>query len=600
MSKKILFNVLILSFLALGFAKAQNIQFEDAKFKAMLLSSPQMPPDPYPSYGQITYYGQNQIIAKDVNGNVVAIDTNGDGEISQAEALNIYQLDIHDDGRTGSDGIIWDVYIKSMKGIEYFTNLTQLTCTNFISLESLDLSALTKLKELNYSGAFFVNVYGSVFVGSLSNLILPETPTLESLKCSGNMISNLDFLSGHPNLKKLTLDYINAENINITGAQFPHLEELSVLQRIPDVNVTVSDLPELTTFNCGVPSNNSSDLSSWFYYDNNVPNIILSLSNLPKIDTLNIQGKNITINNLPNLTSLNCSARIDDPVGSFRPGSVESLVLNGVPKLTEIYADNHKLKSLDLSKLPNLVTLSLWGRNDDWPPTSTLENLDVSKNINLQTLYLSENNISTLDVSKNINLQTLGLYNNANLKTLDVSHNINLVKLGLYGCTGLTSLYMKNGVKKTFYTSYGDPRFYLFPDSYYLNNTNLNYICCDEDEINAVKDYMQSFTQWDNNTQSEYTLNPTVTSDCETYGLGTEDLSPQAKATLYPNPVKDVLYFSASGKVAKAEVYDLNGRLIKTSAVSNNSVNVSSLSKGVYFIILHTDKGTVKEKFIKN
>jgi len=152
-------------------------------------------------------------------------------------------------------------------------------------------------------------------------------------------------------------------------------------------------------------------------------------------------------------------------------------------------------------------------------------------------------------------------------------------------------LYMKNGVKKTFALGYND-----FNDllnygggAYFFNYTSLNYICCDEDEVDAVKNYMQSSVN-----------NVTVTSDCEPYGLGTEDLSPQAKVALYPNPVKEVLYFSTSGKVAKAEIYDLNGRLVKTAAVSNNSMNVSSLSKGVYFIILHTDKGTVKEKFIKN
>jgi len=593
MNKKLLFNGLILSFLALGFTKAQNIQFEDAKFKAMLLSSPQ----PLDIQYNDPYYGLNRITAKDANGNVVAIDANGDGEISQAEALNIYQLDIHDDGRTWYDGTTRDVYIKSIKGIEYFTNLTQLTCTNFISLESLDLSTLTKLKELNYSGAFFVDVYGSVFVGSLSNLILPETPTLEVLDVSGNMISSLDFLSGYPNLKKLTLDYINVENINITGAQYPHLEELSVMQRIPDVTVTVSDLPELTTFNCGVPPNNSSDLSSWFYDTNNPPNIILSLSDLPKITTLVIQGKNITIDNLPNLSSLDCSARVDSYYTGYYPGRVESLLLSGVPKLTEIGAYNQRLKTLDLSNVPNLVTLGLSHYIID--STLTLENLDVSKNINLQALYLGENSIPTLDVSKNINLKTLKLGDNYSLQTLDVSHNINLVNLELWGCTGLTSLYMKNGVKKTFDTSTWGALSRV-DNNYYLNDTSLNYICCDEDEIDAVKEYIQSFTQWDNNTQSKYTLNPTVTSDCEPYGLGTEDLSPQPKVALYPNPVKEVLYFSASGKVAKAEVYDLNGRLIKTSTVSNNSMNVSSLSKGVYFIILHIDKGVIKEKFIKN
>jgi len=578
MNKKLLFNVLILSFLALSFAKAQNIQFEDAAFKAKLLSAPQN-------------YEYGIVVAKDANGNSVAIDANHDGEISQAEALNIYELNIDDDtGRTWY-GEVFSSFIQSMKGIEYFTNLTQLTCTNFLSLKSLDVSALTKLKELTCSGIFSA-YWGPVLVGSLSNLILPKTPTLEVLDISGSSISSLDFLSGYPNLKKLNIDNINVENINITGAQFPHLEELSAMQRIPDVTVTVSDLPELTTFNCGVPSNDSEGYR--FYDNNNPPNIILSLSNLPKIDTLVIQGKNITINNLPNLSFLNCSARSGTSVSNyFFPGSVESLVLNGVPKLTEIYADNHKLKSLDLSKLPNLVTLSLWGRNEDW--TSTLENLDVSKNVNLETLNLSENNISTLDVSKNINLQSLGLFS-TNLKTLDVSHNINLAGLYLGGGTSLTSLYMKNGVKKTFVFSNGDPRFYIF-DNYYLNAGTLNtleFICCDEDEIDTIKDFIKEI-----NEEYSKTLNPTVTSDCDN-NMGTEDLSPQAKVTLYPNPVKDVLYFSASGKVAKAEVYDLNGRLVKTTAVSNNSVNVSSLSKGVYFIILHTDKGIVKEKFIKN
>jgi len=537
----------------------------------------------------------NNGVAKDVNGNAVAIDANGDREISYAEALNIGELYIGG-GNSGSD------YVLSLDGIEYFTNLTVLTCYP-VRFSSLDLSALTKLKEL-YLPTVLTRNYevANGWKGYLSSLTLPQTQTLEVLDISGSSVTNLDFLSWYPNLKKLNIDNANVENINISG--FQHLEELSAMQRISNVNITLSDLPELTTLNCSVslfpdctyyPSRDPSwDCSISYLPPSQSPKINLSLSNLPKIETLNIQGKNITINNLPNLTKLDCSSDYDATLGY--PCPVESLVLSGVPKLTEIGAYNQRLKTLDLSNVPNLVTLGLGKYIID--STLTLENLNVSKNINLQTLNLGENRIPTLDVSKNINLKTLTLSDNYSLQTLDVSHNINLVRLELWGCTGLTSLHMKNGVKKTF-----DVRGWGWSsgvdNNYYLNDTSLNYICCDEDEIDAVKEYMQSFTQWDNNTQSYYSLNPTVTSDCEPYGLGTEDLSPQAKATLYPNPVKDVLYFSA-GKVAKAEVYDLNGRLVKTSAVSNNSVNVSSLSKGVYFIILHTDKGTVKEKFIKN
>jgi len=233
--------LLILSFLVLGFAKAQNIQFEDAKFKKELLSA-----------------SPNNRIAKDADGNSITIDANGDGEISQAEALNIYQLDIG--GRKGKFDIGWKK-IVSIKGIEYFANLTTLSC------------ALSKQKSL-----------------------------------------------------------------------------------------------------------------------------------------------------------------------------------------------------------------------------------DLSKNINLQFLYLS-----------------------AEIQTLDISKNINLTELYLRNCTGITSLYMKNGVKKNFNNNIG----------YGFRGTNLNYICCDEDEIDDVKKYMKNLAAEKSLAKGWQFSNLTVTSDC-----GTESTKeiPQEKTDSYPNP----------------------------------------------------------------
>jgi len=434
MSKKLLFNVFILSFLALGFAKAQNIQFEDPNLKAWLLSAS---PD-------------NEIIARDVNGNAVAIDTNGDGEISYEEALNIYQL-----GTPGMDYITsFPSSITSLRGIEYFTNLTFLNCGALTSLESLNVS-----KNIN----------------------------LQTLVLRGSSIETIDF-SKNINLQTLYLDYVGIKTIDVSK----------------NINL------------------------QWLHL------------NGTEIGTIDV-SKNINL---------------------------QGLDLEGTTGI----------QTIDVSKNINLRSLDLY--------YTGIQTIDVSKNINLEWLNLSTTLIETLDVSKNINLQGLDLrygWRGMKIKTLDVSHNIKLTDLRLRDCSGLTSLYMKNGVKKGF-----SP--FIASVDYDFWGTNLNYICCDEDEVDAVKDYMQSIS----------VNNVTVTSDCEPYGLGTEDLSPSAKVALYPNPVKEVLYFSANGKVAKAEVYDLNGRLVKTAAVSNNSVNVSSLSKGVYFIILHTDKGTVKEKFIKN
>ncbi|MDR3272615.1 MAG: T9SS type A sorting domain-containing protein, partial [Flavobacteriaceae bacterium] len=76
--------------------------------------------------------------------------------------------------------------------------------------------------------------------------------------------------------------------------------------------------------------------------------------------------------------------------------------------------------------------------------------------------------------------------------------------------------------------------------------------------------------------------------------LGTEELSVNAKIGVYPNPVKDVLHFTSKEPVLKAEIFDLNGRLIKTAEVFNNQLSVSSLSKGIYFLNLQTAKEKLK------
>ena len=393
------------------------IQFKDANFKALLLSAS-------PDNG----------IAKDASGNSIAVDANGDGEISYGEALNVYQL-------LATNFTASNTHISYIGEIQYFTNLTNLTCRYFYSLQSLDLSKNTNLTTVD----------------------LFDTTGISTLDVSKNI-----------NLRELDLNY--------------------------DGNLQTLDV-----------------------------------------------SKNI------NLQTLDLSFT--------------------------------QMETVDLSKNISLAHLFLNG--------SKLKTLDLSKNINLQTIDLRNNtDIKTLDVSKNINLQWMQL-SGTTIETLDVSFNINLNALDIEGNSNLTSLYMKNGVSKTF-----DPT--TSGNGYDFLGTNLKYICCDEDEIDRVKDYMRGLGTDDLLVEGWGFSNLTVTSDCETSGLGTEDLSPQAKATLYPNPVKDVLYFSANRKVAKAEIYDLNGRLVKTAAVSNNSVNVSSLSKGVYFIILHTDKGVVKEKFIKN
>ncbi|MCS3530652.1 T9SS type A sorting domain-containing protein [Chryseobacterium sp. JUb7] len=55
---------------------------------------------------------------------------------------------------------------------------------------------------------------------------------------------------------------------------------------------------------------------------------------------------------------------------------------------------------------------------------------------------------------------------------------------------------------------------------------------------------------------------------------------------IHPNPVEDFININTSGnnKFLKAEVLDLSGRIILTTEIKNNKIDVKNLQKGVYFL----------------
>ncbi|MCZ8091568.1 T9SS C-terminal target domain-containing protein, partial [Flavobacterium sp.] len=153
---------------------AQNIDFEDAIFKSVLLSSS-------PS---------NQI-AKNLAGNNFKIDTNNDGQISISEALQVGQISFINTNTT------------SLVGIENFTNLTRLGC-NQNQITSLDVSALVNLTLLDCSS----NDITSLNVNGLINL--------QNLNCQNNLLTSLD-LTGLNNLNYINCQSNQLSALNLTG-----------------------------------------------------------------------------------------------------------------------------------------------------------------------------------------------------------------------------------------------------------------------------------------------------------------------------------------------------------------------------------------------
>jgi hypothetical protein len=73
-----------------------------------------------------------------------------------------------------------------------------------------------------------------------------------------------------------------------------------------------------------------------------------------------------------------------------------------------------------------------------------------------------------------------------------------------------------------------------------------------------------------------------------------------ANFSVFPNPANDVLNISSVKTIEKAEIYNLIGKkVISTTRLTNNSINISSLAKGVYILKLVSGDVVGTRKIIK-
>jgi len=68
---------------------------------------------------------------------------------------------------------------------------------------------------------------------------------------------------------------------------------------------------------------------------------------------------------------------------------------------------------------------------------------------------------------------------------------------------------------------------------------------------------------------------------------------------IYPNPVQDELTIATEEEIASAQIVDLVGNTVLTTSEVNGSVDVSSLTSGVYVIRLTSASGVAASKFVK-
>lgn len=83
---------------------------------------------------------------------------------------------------------------------------------------------------------------------------------------------------------------------------------------------------------------------------------------------------------------------------------------------------------------------------------------------------------------------------------------------------------------------------------------------------------------------------------CAEGGEGISELN--SSVSVYPNPVKDQLFVETEMTVEEISVYDVFGRQM-TTVYDQQTVNVSELSNGVYFVKVKSENNEVVKRFIK-
>ncbi|MDE5844724.1 MAG: hypothetical protein K2H44_05005 [Muribaculaceae bacterium] len=331
------------------------------------------------------------------------LDTNHDGTLSKEEALAVTTLDV-------SKRSIYT--IKSLEGIQYFSNLKVLNCSNN-EITTLNLSENKALTSLNCEN----NLIASLDISDCAELTelkcrTNEIPYLNLSKCAA--LTYLDCSAN--NLTTLDLSYCPALTTLSCSCYLTSLD-LSNCPRLTDLDCYGNDLitlnlaccPELTSVKCynnrliSIDLSNSKALTYLDCSDNLIGT--LNLSNCPALTELECYGNHLTslnLSNNPALTSLSCSGN-----------RLNSLDVSKCQALTSLSCSNNKLYSLNVSNCTALKSL--------WCESNLLTSLKIPNCPELTQILCADNQILSLNLANCPSLTYLNCHKNM-LISLDSSH----------------------------------------------------------------------------------------------------------------------------------------------------------------------------------
>ena len=466
----------------------------------------------------------------------------------------------------------------SLYGNTYFTaygtemkiygNLTGFVCSgNRGKITALDPSHNTQLKWLDCS------------YNNLTSLDVSHNTQLEQLDCDKNQLTSLD-LSNNTQLKQL---YCNGNGFSTQA-----LDDIYCtlpLRQALDLAVIYPIYSASSSYNDTVIATNAHNATdkNWmvkYYRDGtDIPttgSYVCHELNMDSYITLTVtDGASIKLDLQAAAAAtpvriVSGSNTQDITVGTSWTGTAnytaDGTEMKVYGDLTIFDCSGNGTKIIAIDPSHNTQLTWLYCKNNG------LSRLDVSKNKQLIGLYCRNNGLTSLDVSHNTQLMGLDCSYN-NLTSLDLSHNTQLKKLYCHNngftIAALDRIYCALPVKTL------SDNEQIFPLDESSSVAEQNMVASTNAANATAKNWRVLKYKGDGNHTDIAT---TGSYDCST---AVAEAAAEQALTLYPNPVADVLYLSATARTIR--IYNIYGIEV-AHATDTDRVAVSHLPAGVYTV----------------
>ena len=392
------------------------------------------------------------------------------GKISAASAASVTEMDCSGKG------------IKSLKGIEYFTGLEFLNCSNN-DITELDVSKNVFLLRLYVQRNRIFGTAMSKLINTLPKLMHKVNYETAADNYAGSGYGNLFccYIEQSAPWEGNTLSLSQAQTcygtkgwtplIHFNGTSFNYYmydTGYSMLQESP-LHINAKTFPDANFRSFLTSQSYGSDGYMSESEINNLTSLEVTKSSITNFAGLEYFRplKTLKLNGQTNLTALDVSKNVNLEKLECRYNKLASLSLTNNTKLKELYVNDTQLSSLDLYPVRNTLETLVCG-------SSKLTSLNLTSLSMLTGLNCQNNGMTSLNVTQNTALKTLYCGSNK-LESLNLANNTQLTGLYCYS-NKLTSLNLsKNTALKNLYCSSNQLTSLNLASNRYIENLDCSY-----------------------------------------------------------------------------------------------------------------------------